>query len=169
MHKKILWTASCVGLLLFAGSPGQSIQRFIIEDGQTSITIAKRPVPTEITALHFRGKDYLPMPSRRHKGWLEFNVAPDNESGPKPVYGEDLYVRFETDTTWMVVWCCVWYMETGHHKVFDWKTKLQFQSNENPECVIIYKNQGNLLTSAEPNKTEGNSSMKETTPLLKNY
>jgi hypothetical protein len=155
MHKKILRISSFLGMLIFAGIPAKSIQRFAIKEDEIYIANNGKRVPTQITSLTFRDKRYIALPNRRAKGWLEFNVAPDDEVGPKPIYGETISVRMESDHQLITYCFCLELLESGHPTVVDMPAMLQLPSNENPECVILTwsKARNRLIATMKEDKT----------------
>jgi hypothetical protein len=138
MYKKILRTSSFLGILIFAAIPAKSIQRFAIQEDNVYVTSNGLKMPSRITSLEFRNNRYLAMPNRRAKGYLEFNIAPDNELGPKPIYGEKVTVRIESDyqQRQAFIWSS-WKTEAGHPTIVDMPAILALAPNTNPECVIL--------------------------------
>lgn len=141
-----------------------------MQEDQIWISSDDIKMPTRIGALTFRGKEYEPAPNRRAKGWLEWNVAPDGEPGPAPIYGEKVTIQAETDYRNMhytLFWCCPYtQVESGHPTQANYTTQLLIPGASNPECIILeWNNKANGLVAMR--KEDFLSKNTETTPLLK--
>jgi hypothetical protein len=137
MHNKFIQTAGFLGILILSSIPAKSVQRFSMSETEFSLYIDKIKVPTRFKGLTWRGVKYDPLPNRRAKGWLEWNVAPDNTPGPAPIYGEKVSLIAHTDYDNMhYLGGLITKMETGHPK--DYVFTAQLLLSGNPECVILY-------------------------------
>lgn len=141
MHNKFIKTAGFLGILIFSSIPAKSVQRFAMDENSLYLAVDGKRVPTKIKSLTWRGVEYETMPNRRVKGWLEWNVAPDNTPGPAPIYGEKVSLLAYTDYdnmhySYLGGLIKSTQMERGHPKNVCYTTKLLLSGN--PECVILY-------------------------------
>ena len=131
--------------------PSLAVQRFSMAEDATCITSGGVKMPTKIRTLVWRGVEYEPAPNRRAKGWLEWNVAPDGDAGPRPIYGEKVTIQMETNYNNMrySCFCFPFYkIESGHPTKVDLITQLPFSGQSNPECVVLYwSNRANGLAA----------------------
>jgi hypothetical protein len=139
MHNKFFQTSGFLGILMLSIVPAESVQRFSMAEDTLYISSDGIKMPTRIRTLEWRGVTYHPVPNRRAKGWLEWNVAPDGHAGPTPIYGEKLTILAETDHANMhYSFCCIPYtqVESGHPTSVSYATQLPFSNN--PECIVLY-------------------------------
>jgi hypothetical protein len=137
MRNKFLRATGFLGMLVLSSIPAKSVQRFSMSEDALFICIDSKRVPTTFKGLTWRGQEYEPVPNRRAKGWLEWNVAPDNTPGPSPVYGEKVSLIAYTDYDRSSFFGgLTGQLERGHPKNVCYTTQLLLSGN--PECVILY-------------------------------
>jgi hypothetical protein len=139
MHNKFIQTAGFLGILILSNIPAKSVQRFSMPEDTFSLYSDNIKVPTRFKGLTWRGVEYEPLPNRRAKGWLEWNVSPDNTPGPAPIYGEKVSLIAHTDHDnrhYSLFGIPYTKMETGHPK--DYVFTAQLLLSGNPECVVLY-------------------------------
>lgn len=170
MRNKFLRTSGVLGMIILSGIPAKSVQRFAMNENEIYITTSdgRIKMPTRIGNLVWRGVEYEPAPNRRAKGWLEWNVAPDGQIGPAPIYGEKITIKTSTNSNKRTCCFCFSWIETGHPTRVDFTTKLLLSGPSNPECVVLYWNRQANGLAAIRKEDLGKRNKDELTPLLKN-
>lgn len=142
MYRKFLRTSVYIGILIVSSNSVHGVQRFVADENAVVCRLNNRSIPSKWSTLTYRGIDYEPSPNRRAKGWVEWNIAPDNSEGPVPIYGETVTAtRFTNQQYSYSGFFGVLSGEkltSGYPKVWPFKAKLKL--NGNPECVVLYWN-----------------------------